>query len=964
MRRISALGLVAILLLASSATLPSSAEQGGGPLEVGEYRQFGASHDLTQQHISWNGEQLKIEGPLFTSELKVNIAYLADELGAWASRQAFVPDGDYAKFSDRSASFISFELGPEPVFTWGHPSQVHLLARPMWVSAQQEEHGANITLEFSDGDTTGQAIFISKEWLWKRGIHRPDATHQDGTVLQVTSTESKDGFLIEVHHFSFIILHPAQISVLGKSGSDPIEPHPGQKRWYPQDLRLEIDVGGTTAGSYSLYVEKDWLDLHIPWLALRDYTWMPTSHNQIDYLVTNLTPMQTPTIAVYEPFEPSSTPKFTRGSPSSFLLYAVNDHFFNNSVPMRVKLEQGNPVELQIERAGRYSVRIATDWLAAKGITEPHFRVNNLPIGYRPTWDENWWIIGLQNGGNIQLLDGDRETWQKWEAWAESGLIVYSGNLTSVSLSFPAYVPMLQRPNAKARVYFDICDTWGGFCGVDGLELSWDGDPPPPGWVNPNDGYIDIPGDLPDVPNPPPPGFTLELDVTGGGFDPVDFLTGKLGLNVFGDSCPSGCPITLPDPGVPDLPEFPDLPELPPELWDLLPVPPLPSLMLRESSATAFYPVGGNPPVVIDAVSFADLIPGPSGELVFTLDLLVEPHAVNRNTIQLKIVDQQGATVGTHTKAVYSNPGFVTFSSLPASLDLIYMIESEEDFDVIHPLQEMIPDWPVSNHPCHQTVMSLGWEPGHYDSAQDQSINSSKRLLAGGGHTYFFRYNNNCLEQAKSFVSKWSYGMRGENLLQKDDLYVWEFGAKIDGFKDYTYNQPEPFHAFAHAKIREPVVSYQAPTHPPMQFVFVGVEGRGQDEPLRDPQKCYHNYVKTVLELLAHHPKLLFLAIPAALMPEKLCVAIWDQAEDWHGIPGKKVWVKEQPVVHSEWITGFMNFRYLDVTPFGQDVDVRIVGDISHDAGARYCYGCTKATDSGTYYREATTKVRVIQPDH
>lgn len=417
MRRIQVTILVTVLVLTIMSGVPASSSDEGSPeRKIGVYERWMDSGDLSEKHVTRDGKNLAIQGPSFTNTLRVDKNFLEVELGAWSASAAFTLDGDHAVFNGRSADFAPLELGAEPAFTLGGRDQIEFQERPMWVSVEQDEPGGQITLHMEDGDTSGQPIFIAKEWLWGRGIHRPLAVHEDGTNLSVEGMPGRDGWVIDVHHFSYVLILPIDEIVFSRQDGI-IVPHTGETRWYEDEKRLEIDVGGNLdcashvlAGCGSIdqdvMVDKDWLDMNINHLSLQEHVWEVNSYNlrgfeKEKYYEVRLTSSQTPTTVVYDYFIPTSTTAYTRGNPETVQIWSWNESTLYNLPPMAVKLPDGDNFAIDIDREGLYRLQFNKSWLDNSGIYHPHFEFNGQDILYFKSHDSRFWIMELTGGGEI-----------------------------------------------------------------------------------------------------------------------------------------------------------------------------------------------------------------------------------------------------------------------------------------------------------------------------------------------------------------------------------------------------------------------------------------------------------------------------------------------------------------------------------------------------------------------------------
>lgn len=249
--------LVAMVFVGFEPTIAGDPEE---PDLIGKYQRLGSDDDLTREHVSWDDGVLNLEGPMFTSKLRVDIGFLEQELGAWGSHQEFSVGDGFVEFDARRASLEALTLGEDPIFTLGSRDRIEFVDRPMWVSAQQEEHGGQITLEMDDGDSSGQQVFISRDWLWERGIQWFNVTHEDGTLL--TATEVAGGVMVDVHHFSEVQINPDGLDVKKVVGGLTVS-NQGETRWSWQESVLEVDVDYNPGQEYEVLIPADWTDLHI-----------------------------------------------------------------------------------------------------------------------------------------------------------------------------------------------------------------------------------------------------------------------------------------------------------------------------------------------------------------------------------------------------------------------------------------------------------------------------------------------------------------------------------------------------------------------------------------------------------------------------------------------------------------------------------------------------------------------------
>lgn len=239
---------------------PSGAQDPQGAEAIGVYHRLGSDDDLTSVHVTWNEGVMEVEGPALTDKLQVETAFLEKELGSWGSHEEFSVIDGVVEIDARKATFEAFHLGEEPIFTNGAGGQVKLLDRPMWLNASQEAHGERITLTMEDGDSSGQQVFISREWLWGHGIQWFNVTHEDGTVLPVT--EQSGGVIVDVPHFSEVYINSDGLDVKQVVAGATVS-NQGETRWFWQESVLEVDVDYNPEQDYKVLISVDWTELHI-----------------------------------------------------------------------------------------------------------------------------------------------------------------------------------------------------------------------------------------------------------------------------------------------------------------------------------------------------------------------------------------------------------------------------------------------------------------------------------------------------------------------------------------------------------------------------------------------------------------------------------------------------------------------------------------------------------------------------
>jgi hypothetical protein len=359
-KKIALVVITSLLVMVFSSIQPSLADVSEeNSTSIGTYQRLGGENDLNENHVAADDEGLVVKGPAFTSTLRLERDFLDSGLGAgWSASRAFVLEDDNVVFQGRTVEFMPLELTREPVFTMGTRDQIEFQDRPMWVSVKQDAHGETITITMEDGDSTGQAVYIGKEWLWERGIHRPVVVHEDGTDLSAEPAPQGDGWLIQVHHFSDISIDPSDEIIFSDQGG-LVVPHTGDARWYEEEKRLEIDVGEDchitqmmNCGSidHGVYVDKDWLDMRIEHLALENHTWVVEEKNFLGlgsdtYYKVGLTAAQVPTTLVYREFALDGSTFYSRGSSNNLrftnpLLLAVNVD--NQSIHMEYGLKESS----------------------------------------------------------------------------------------------------------------------------------------------------------------------------------------------------------------------------------------------------------------------------------------------------------------------------------------------------------------------------------------------------------------------------------------------------------------------------------------------------------------------------------------------------------------------------------------------------------------------------------------------
>lgn len=142
---ISIVGVIAILATTFSSLDPSTADEPSGSDVIGRYYQPVASGELTEGHVSWSGSNLVVEAPLTTHRMKIQKEFIDSNFDDWASEKQFTASEQRLELEGRKAEFSEFNLGENPVFSWGSNQQLKLLSRPMWVSYEQESYGDEIS---------------------------------------------------------------------------------------------------------------------------------------------------------------------------------------------------------------------------------------------------------------------------------------------------------------------------------------------------------------------------------------------------------------------------------------------------------------------------------------------------------------------------------------------------------------------------------------------------------------------------------------------------------------------------------------------------------------------------------------------------------------------------------------------------------------------------------------------------
>ncbi len=953
MQKTVTVAIIASLILMSFAGFqPSLAENPGGDV-IGEYHQFGATEDLTSNHVSWDDGDLVVAGPAFANKLEVETAFLEEELGDWSSDEQFTVGEGVVKFESREATFTGLSLGVDSVFTWGSESLLRFQERPMWVSMDQDGHGEQINLTMSDGDSSGQQIYVSKEWLWGHGIHRPNATHEDGSVLNVTRTQDGSGFLVDVHHFSRIEILSAERSVLGQSGDGEVKSHDGDVLWYPDDSTLEIDVGGTSSDTYTLYVEKDWIDLYVPSLALREHTWANITVKDIEYLVIGLTQDQLPTTVVFEPFSLSEIPLYSKGDRNSVLLWAVNEAFFDKSTPMQIHLGGSEVPELVVNHTGQYRLQINDAWLEQFNISEPIFRVDGKPHEFLPTHDGSGWFILLEGNTTVQLLDGDPVFEYQLEQFAKEVWVYLDAELETAEVIKPLYIPWfdINSPSVSFRIFTD-CDCPEA---IGQLELIT-----PDGWEN-----VTLPASnesiVADVPNPTIPDPELEpegiledletgqwyicCDGSGGDIHvppPGTLVAAVLeylldDLHAYGEGGGPGVPIEVPWEVLEEVLGLVDLP--------------LPDFDLRETSSTVLCDDENSDHEVIDPILPVFLLPNEQGDLVFTINYRVGECATMGDTIRVEIEDDEGVVQAFEEKVRRNDP-LVWFESMPAIFGASYSIGVKP---ALQPVQILVDDVGVpAEDPEDCGPANLNWEfrPGNYERNWTDVTFSDPDYLGSGGWTYFWEYTQ-CDGTIKEYTSKFSFGFWSANDVEAGGFYGMDVGEWANGTEDWHqwYDDGIWDYYWFHALMVNPTFFYREPLQGDIEFqdpvetdVF-----RGPIETDRE-ESCTSDFLypggKKVVKKVAKNHK--WLGWIVDVLPDLGCKPYnIDFGEELWDEPGQWLEIKTR-TNREEVTTGRMNYKYNEPAP-EFELDLKAIA--SYEGRARACKDCqAELAEGGHYY--------------
>lgn len=364
--RVKDLLTVTIATLLILATAPPAAMGGGsdgGETVIGTYVVFGIEDDLTDDDVRPIEDGLVVDAPDHTSEIRVDAAFLRERLGSWATDRSYTVEDDRIVVDGEDVPFRSFAPGATPVFTRGSNDSIRLSDRPMWASV--DDQGDRLVLDLHDGDETGQTIRIAKQWLWDHGIHRPNATHADGTDIPVRDSTDREAFLVDVPHFSEVYLTGTDIDVKIRQ-EGVLTDHTGEKRWNSTSQHLEVDVGDHLA-EIGVLVEKDWVDMHIDHLAVVEHNFTVQNVSDRLYYVVELAASETPATLVFEEFKADDRWVFTRGNPTTvsipvWAFLKLNSSAGNLSVTTRP------PVGSNVSQ---YPVFINDTFLQDRGITSP-----------------------------------------------------------------------------------------------------------------------------------------------------------------------------------------------------------------------------------------------------------------------------------------------------------------------------------------------------------------------------------------------------------------------------------------------------------------------------------------------------------------------------------------------------------------------------------------------------------------
>lgn len=331
-------GIVVALLLLSSTPLTPAEEPGsdGGPSDgaaevVGEVIETTGVANLTADDFTETAAGLEMTPPAGATEVRVNASYLYRQFGSWASDREFTVDGNRIVLDPEVTTFSSFD--PEPdmtrVFTLGSKRSIRFLDRPMWISINGTAN--SLTLDVSDGNTSGQDIWIYKDWIWDYGIWTVEASHgEDGETIPVRQSKHFDAFVVEADHFSPINLDcrndcNVEAVEVKKRVDGEFVPHTWEGSWDGTNKTFNLSMPVELLDFQAL-VESDWLGANIPHLALVEYNWTVANLSGVPFHLVNLTAADTQPDGLtltFQEFKVDATRVFTEGSPSTLTTYGV-----------------------------------------------------------------------------------------------------------------------------------------------------------------------------------------------------------------------------------------------------------------------------------------------------------------------------------------------------------------------------------------------------------------------------------------------------------------------------------------------------------------------------------------------------------------------------------------------------------------------------------------------------------------
>lgn len=345
---------------ASESSEPNS--QSDEPRVIGSFGYQGTIQDLMDHHAVDHPRGMRIQAPPGASGMQIDLDFLKEQLGAWSLPGVFALNVDgHIELDRRNAIFHRLEFGHDSVFTLGSNDTIRFESRPMWVNLTTE--GEGIILGLDDGDPSGQEVFLSKEFLYSHGIHRPNVTHEDGTPLEVRLAQDGSGYWVDVPHFSSIIVNPdgflafqRQFGVVSVFG--------GTKTWHTDTNDLFVSVQNTLT-SIDVMLEVEWFEANMPHVGLKDHTWEREHYNGDWYYVVSLSGSQTPTDLHFMQFRPTDDWVYTLGNPENLYVNPFNATAQQESGPIRIKMtEDSNGVDIEFEQGGTtgFELLVADAW--------------------------------------------------------------------------------------------------------------------------------------------------------------------------------------------------------------------------------------------------------------------------------------------------------------------------------------------------------------------------------------------------------------------------------------------------------------------------------------------------------------------------------------------------------------------------------------------------------------------------